>query len=213
MNIVSDVIDQYCLTHSTKPSSHCQAIDEYTRANVPHAMMVSGPLVGSFLGLMIRLTKARRVLEVGCFTGYSALAMAEQLPDGGEVITLDVNPETNAVARDYWAKSPHGGKIRSVLAPALDTMNKLNGPFDLVFIDADKKNYLNYLKKALELTSINGLIVADNCLWSGKVVDKSVDDEDTRALRQFNDWVAAQPTLRSTLVPIRDGLHVILKLG
>src|SRR5450631_3616699 len=115
MKLVSEDIEQYCLTHSTKPSAHCEAIDAYTRANVAVPQMVSGSLVGSFLGFLVQMTGARRILEVGCFTGYSALAMAEQLPDGGEVVTLDIDPETNAIAQGFWKKSPHGSKIRSIV--------------------------------------------------------------------------------------------------
>lgn len=216
MKLVSEDIEQYCLTHSTRPSAHCEAIDAYTKANVPISQMVTGPLVGSFLGFLIRLSGARRVLEVGCFTGYSALAMAEQLPEGGEVVTLDINPETMAIARGFWKQSPHGSRIHPIIGPALQTIQTLEAPFDLVFIDADKKNYLNYFRKALELTPINGLIVVDNVLWSGRVVDKSVDnfaDEDTRGIRELNDWVAARADLRCTLLPVRDGLLLVRKQG
>lgn len=211
MHLVSEDIHEYCLAHSTLPSKVCEEIHGYTREKVPMAQMVSGPLEGSFLGLLLQSIGAKRVLEIGTFTGYSALAMAERLPADGEVVTCDVNPETMRLAQSFWDKSPSGKKIKPMLGPALETLEKVTPGFDFVFIDADKENYLNYLKRALPLLKINGLIAADNTLWSGKVLESNPTDTMTAAIKAFNDWVKAQPDLISTLVPIRDGLLVIRK--
>jgi len=207
--LVSEDINRYCAEHSTTPSALCDELEAYTRANVAHANMVSGAQVASLLGFLIRMNGVKRILEVGTFTGYSALAMAENLPDGGELITLDVDPETNKLAKSYWAKSPHGRKIQSFVKPALETIRELKGEFDLVFIDADKTNYLNYLKAVLPKLSSKGIVVADNTLWSGKVLDRSDQSEQTNAIRAFNDFVRESPELQSTLLPVRDGLHLV----
>lgn len=211
MNFVSDDLNKYCENHSSVPSPACEDIAAHTRAHVPYAQMLTGPLEGSFLGLMVHVVNAKRILEIGTFTGYSALSMAERLPDDGEIITLDVNPETNEIARRFWAKSPHGKKITPILAPGLETLATLKGPFDLVFIDADKTNYLAYFQKALPLLSPRGLILVDNCLWSGRVLEKSPSDSDTQAIQKFNDYVKSQASLECTLLPLRDGVFVIRK--
>lgn len=210
--IVSEAINTYCAAHSTGPSSLCDELEQYTRANVAHANMVSGTQVASLLGFLIRMNGVKRVLEVGTYTGYSALAMAENLPDEGELVTLDVNPETNALAKSYWAKSPHGRKIRSYVKPALETIAELKGEFDLVFIDADKPNYLNYLKAVLPKLSSKGVVVADNTLWSGRILDGGDQTTETNAIRAFNDFVKNSPDLQSTLLPVRDGLHLVRRL-
>jgi len=209
--LVSDDINRYCAEHSSIPSALCAELESHTRAHVAHANMVSGAQVASLLGFLIRMNGVRRVLEIGTYTGYSALAMAENLPDDGELVTLDVNPETNALARSFWAKSPHGRKIRSMVKPALDAIAELKGEFDLVFIDADKGNYLNYLKAVLPKLSGKGLVVADNTLWSGRVLDSSDQTTDTQGIRSFNDFVHESEELQSTLLPVRDGLHLIRK--
>lgn len=209
MKFISEDIEQYCLSKSSQPSEICKEIHEYTLANVPVAQMVSGPLVGSFLGMMVRLLGAKNILEVGCYTGYSALAMAEQLPSDGKLITLDINAETQSIARSFWKKSPHGAKIDSRLGPASELMDEIEGPLDLVFIDADKRNYLTYLKKALARLATNGAIIADNCLWSGEVLNENATEADTRALQELNTWVHDHEELQGVLLPIRDGLFLI----
>jgi len=211
MGFVSEGIENYCGRKSTVPSRRCEAVLKHTVKRVPYSQMLIGPLEGSFLGFLVSLARAKRVLEIGCFTGYSALAMAERLPKTGRLITLDINPETNRIARKFWAKSPHGNKIRSVLGPALKTLTKLNGPFDLIFIDADKTNYLNYLKKGLPLLSPKGLIVVDNCLWGGEVLKKRTKDPDTRAIQRFNNYVKNRNDLEAVLLPVRDGVFLIQK--
>lgn len=211
ISVNSQEIVNYCCSKSTVPAETCQKLEKYTRENVEMSQMLVGPLEASFLGFLIRLNKARRVLEIGTFTGYSALAMAEQMPEGGELITLDICEETTKVAKEYWAQSKHGVKIRSMIGPAQQALLQLQGPIDLVFIDADKQGYLSYLKASLEMLSENGVVVLDNCLWSGKVIDEKEIDTSTVALREVTDWVKAQTNLYSTLLPVRDGILLVQK--
>jgi caffeoyl-CoA O-methyltransferase len=211
MNLVAPAIEAYCYQESSLPSPICQEIEAFTKSQVASPQMLSGPLVGSFLGLLVGVTGAKRVLEIGTFTGYSALAMAERLGTGGELITLDKNSETQTLARGFWYKSPHGNKIQALNGNASELLGELTGLFDLVFIDADKAGYLGYLKSALSKLSPRGVIVADNCLWSGRVLDLETSDLDTLALQQFNDYVASSKELENTLLPVRDGLNVIRK--
>jgi caffeoyl-CoA O-methyltransferase len=209
MSFVAKEIETYCQNHSHVPSSVCEEISKYTIANVPMSVMLCGPVVGSFLKTMITSVKAKRVLEVGTYTGYSALAMAESLPNEGELITLDINPETAAIAQSFWNQSPHGKKITQKVAPALESLNQLSGKFDFVFIDADKPGYLSYLNKILPMLSNQGMIVADNCLYGGEVLDPK--EKSPIALNEFNKWVTGQSNLQASLLPIRDGLMVISK--
>lgn len=209
--MVTEEIRLYCENHSTLPSAICAELESYTRQHVPNAGMLTGALVGSFLGMLVRLVQAKRILEIGTYTGYSALVMAEHLPTNGELITLDINTETNALAQSFWNKSPHGRKIQPLIGPALESIKTLRPEFDLIFIDADKTNYLNYLEQTLPLLSQTGLIVADNCLWSGKVLNKSIQDADTVAIRNFNTFISESSNLTAILVPLRDGLFLIRK--
>ncbi|MDP3980053.1 MAG: class I SAM-dependent methyltransferase [Chlamydiota bacterium] len=211
MLLTSVDIESYCTRKSSVPSKYCIAIAKYTRKYIPGSQMLIGPLEASLLGLLLRLIHARRVLEIGCFTGYSALAMAESLPKNGKLITLDINPETNLIARKFWNKSPHGKKIEAILGPALQSLKKIQGKFDLIFIDADKANYSNYFKESLKKLNTNGLIVIDNCLWSGRVLDKNAKDVDTKAIQKLNDSIKKQPFIHACLLPIRDGIFMIWK--
>lgn len=209
LSFVSDEITLYCEKHSTLPSDVCAALEKYTLQTESRSIMLTGPLVGSFLGFLVQQVEAKRILEIGTYTGYSALVMAERLPQDGQLVTLDIDPQTTQIAKMFWERSPHGKKIHPLLGPALNSLSQLKPGFDLVFIDADKPNYLAYLNESLSLLSPNGLIVVDNCLWSGRVLDSSVSDPDTIAIREFNAYVAKNPALVSTLVPLRDGLHLI----
>ena len=208
--IIDPKVDIYCKAKSTPPSKYCEAILKYTQAHVAIPQMLIGELEASFLRFLLQLVQAKRVLEIGCYTGYSALAMAEVLPKSGKVVTLDIDPVNTALARKFWAKSPDGRKIKLILGPARKTISTLKRKFDFVFIDADKVNYLHYLKFALSLLSKNGMIAVDNCLWGGEVVRKS-RDEQTIALQKFNDYVSDRKDLEVTLAPIRDGIFLIRK--
>jgi caffeoyl-CoA O-methyltransferase len=166
--------------------------------------MMVGPLEGSLLRLLVRLMAAKRVLEIGMFTGYSALAMAEALPEDGKLITCDVNPETSEIARRYFAESAHGHKIEIKLGPAKETLKALKGPFDLCFIDADKEGYDDYYDRALDLVRRGGLIVLDNMLRGGRVI--SPKDQEARTVAALNDRIQKDERVENVFLPIRDGV-------
>ena len=205
------VVD-YILSHSQKPSQRCEEIETYTKANFSSANMLSGPMVGSFLGFLVRLTSAKRILEIGTFTGYSALAMAEQMPDTGQVFTLEKDEKHAQVAQSFWKNSPHGKKIHLLFGDALEQLEKLEDSFELIFIDADKANYLSYLKACLnKLSAPPSCILVDNALWSGRVADVENKESSTQSIRALNEYVAKNPHLHGCLLPLRDGLFLIQK--
>ncbi|HEY8554251.1 MAG TPA: class I SAM-dependent methyltransferase, partial [Burkholderiales bacterium] len=183
----------------------------YTTRNCADAQMVVGPLEAALLQLLVRLSGARRVLEIGTFTGYSALAMAEALPPDGRLITCEIDPKHADIAERFFARSPHGKKIALRRGPALETLAALDGeaPFDLVFIDADKENYGNYYERALSLLRSGGLIVADNVLWYGKVLAPQAASD--RAMAHFNERVRSDTRVECVMLPLRDGVSVIRK--
>ena len=173
--------------------------------------MLVGPLEAAFLKTLIQAIGAKRVLEIGTFTGYSALAMAEALPEDGQVITCEIDPDTASMAHTFWDRSPHGKKIEVRIGPALDTLTTLTGLFDLVFIDADKINYIEYYLAGLELLSPRGVILIDNVLWSGDVLNATSQDPATAAIQELNGVVAADPRVVAVLLPLRDGVFMITR--
>lgn len=208
MNITPPEIEEYCVLHSTVPSETAREIQNYTKSNVHGSQMLIGEMEASVLKFLIGLGKVKTVVEFGTYTGYSALAMAESIPDDGKVFTIDINKETTTLAKSFWDKSPHGKKIHQILKPGLEAMKELTGKYDLVFIDADKNNYSNYLDWALEHLSENGLIVVDNTLWSGKVL-KSDGEKQTESIIAHNKKVKGLHGYVKTLLPIRDGMFLI----
>lgn len=173
--------------------------------------MLIGPLEAAVLKLLIRLSGARRVLEIGMFTGYSALSMAEALPADGRILSCDIDPQTTRIARDFFARSPHGAKIEPRLGPALATLAALRGEaFDFAFIDADKDNYIAYYEAILPLLRAGGLVVADNVLWSGRVLNPQKDSD--HALVAFNRHVHADARVEAAMLTVRDGLFLIRKI-
>ncbi len=212
MNITPQEIETYCVSHSSVPSETAKSLQEYTKSNVHGSQMLIGEMEASVLHFLISLGKVRTVVEFGTYTGYSALAMAEALPVDGEVITIDINKETTTLARSYWDKSPHGKKIRQILKSGLDATKELTGKYDLVFIDADKNNYSNYLDWAVEHLSPNGLIVVDNTLWSGKVLHPEAGDKQTESIVAHNLKAKSLPGFVKTLLPIRDGMFLLKRI-
>lgn len=210
-HLVSPEIEAYAQAYSRPESSVCRALREETQRTMEYAQMVVGPLEGAFLQMMTQLVGAKRVLEIGMFTGYSALCFAEALPVDGTVVTCEINEESAALARRHISQAPFGSKISIRMGPALDTMSTLTGPFDLIFIDADKMNYLNYYRRALDLLSPNGVILIDNVLWSGEVLKQPPPDDQTAAIQELNRTVAADPSVSAVLVTIRDGVLVVRK--
>lgn len=208
-SLLPDDIEQYCRDKSTPVTALLDELEAETHARVKDAHMLIGPTEGMFLQLLVKLAGARRVVEIGTFTGYSALIMAEGLPDDGQLITLDIDPEVVKIARTYWDRSPHGNKIQSVIGPALDSLEHIPPPVDLVFIDADKENNLAYWEACLPKLRPGGLIVTDNVLWSGRVLDP-VDTSDL-ALAEFNEQVRRDGRMDSVMLTVRDGLTVSMK--
>jgi caffeoyl-CoA O-methyltransferase len=171
--------------------------------------MLTGAVEGRFLELLVFATRARKVLEIGTFTGYSALAMAGALPRDGTLVTCELDPELSEVARRHFEASPHADLIELLVGPALETLRELSGPFDLVFVDADKENYVNYYEATLPLLADRGLLVVDNTLWSGDVVDDGEQGAAVQAIRAFNEHVRADSRVVCVVLTIRDGITVI----
>ncbi|HLZ36090.1 MAG TPA: class I SAM-dependent methyltransferase [Nitrospira sp.] len=211
--LVSAEIEAYAEAHSAPESGVCRALREETHRQMDCPQMVVGALEGAFLKVMAQVVQARRVLEIGMFTGYSALCFAETLPADGSVTTCEIDDASAALARQYFARSPHGCKIQIRMGPALDTMRELSGPFDLIFIDADKMNYVNYYRRAKDLISPDGVILIDNVLWGGDVLVQPPPDEKTAAIQELNRVVAADKGVTCVLVTIRDGVLVVRPKG
>jgi caffeoyl-CoA O-methyltransferase len=206
-------IHAYVLEHGTPPDDVQRAlIDETARLGGISLMQVA-PEQGAFMTLLARLVGARRAIEVGTFTGYSALAIARGLTDDGYLLCCDVSEEWTAVARRHWERAGVGHKIELRLAPALDTLRALPAQeaFDLAFIDADKRSYGQYYEELLTRLRPNGVILVDNTLWMGTVVDPSVTDDDTEAIRAFNDRVAADDRVDCVMLAVSDGLTLLRK--
>jgi caffeoyl-CoA O-methyltransferase len=211
--LVSAEIEAYAEAHSMVESEVCRTLRAETHRQMDCPQMVVGPLEGAFLKMMTQLVQAKRVLEIGMFTGYSALCFAEALPPDGTVTTCEIDEESAALARRYFARSSHGKKITVRMGPALETMRALRGPFDLIFVDADKQNYVNYYRRAKELLAPTGVILIDNVLWDGDVLLQPAPDERTAAIQEVNRVVASDPDVSAVLVTIRDGVLVIRKSG
>ncbi len=210
--LVSADIEAYAQAHSIPESDLCRALREETQRRMEAPQMIVGPLEGAFLKMMTQLVQATRVLEIGMFTGYSALCFAEALPVEGTVVTCEIDEESAAIARRYFSRSPIGKKIEVRMGPALETMRYLKGPFDLIFIDADKVNYVNYYRRALDLLSPQGVILIDNVLWDGDVLKQPPPDEKTAAIQELNRVVSSDPRVSAVLVTIRDGVLVIRRV-
>lgn len=210
--IVNPAIERYVHDHTRARPALLDELREYTLAHVPDSQMQVGPVEGAFLKMLVALMQARRVLEIGTFTGYSALCMAEALPPDGELITCDRDPEATRVARSFFDRSEHGGKIRIALGDALDTIRALPArpDFDLAFIDADKERYSAYYEEILPRLRRGGLVVADNTLWSGRVLDPN--SPNARAIVAFNDLVNQDPRVENVMLSVRDGVMLARKL-
>lgn len=209
ISLVDEKIEAYAAEHSAEEPEPLKRLFRETHEKMALPQMLTGRLEGAFLRLLVRMARARRVLEVGMFTGYSALMMAEGLPEDGRLITCEVDPKAEAMARRYFAESPHGRKIEIRMGPALETLKSLSGLFDLAFIDADKTNYPAYYELCLDLLRPGGVIAADNVLWSGRVLDPQ--DEETRAIAAFNERVCRDRRVDKALVTIRDGVMLAVK--
>src|SRR5262249_483928 len=209
MDIVPEPIDRHAQEHTTPPEPLLATLAQETRETLASPQMLTGTVEGRFLEMLVYASGARRVLELGTFSGYSALSMAAGLPPGGHIDTCEVDERHAEVALRYIAESPHADKITVHLGPGLETIERLDGDFDFVFIDADKPNYVNYYEAVLPRLSERGLIAADNTLWSGRVLDESDDDEGTRAIKSFDEHVKSDPRVTSVMLTVRDGVTLI----
>ena len=205
--MTSDGIERYCTEHSSGASALATELEQYTHAHCEDAHMLIGAWEGALLRMIVAMSGARRLLEIGTFTGYSALSMAEALPADGEIITCDVNAKTSAIAQRFFDRSPHGRKIEIRLGPALETVKALAGPFEVIFIDADKPSYPAYYEATLPLLAPRGVMAVDNVLRGGRVVDPH--DEGDRQVAAFNDLVQRDPRVTNVMLTVRDGITLI----
>lgn len=207
-------ISEYIIEHGTPPDEVQRWLIEETRTKVEAlAMMQISPEQGAFMQLFTRVIGARRAVEVGTFTGYSSLAIARGLVDGGRLLCCDVNEEYTAIAKEAWKRAGVDDRIELRIAPAIETLRSLptDEPIDLAFIDADKPSYASYYDELLPRLRTDGLILVDNTLWGGAVVDEKAQDENTVAIRAFNDMVAADERVEAAMLPLGDGVTFLRK--
>jgi caffeoyl-CoA O-methyltransferase len=207
--IVPDDIDAYAEAHTTPPPELLAELAEETKATLSSPQMLTGTVEGRFLEQLVSALQARRVLELGTYSGYSSLSMAAALPEGGHIDTCEVSEEHAAVAQRYIDRSPYADRITIHLGPALETIERLGGEWDFVFIDADKENYANYYEALLPRLAPTGLMAIDNTLWSGRVLDDADDSGATRAIRELNDRIAADDRVVAVQLTVRDGVTLI----
>jgi len=210
MDIISSEIEKYAERATCPESELVQELVEVSNENLEYVDMISGRVVGRLLAMLIKISGAKRVLEIGTFSGYSALSMAEALPEDGELITCEYNERYEKLARSFFSKSKHGHKITLKMGLALDTIEELDGSFDFVYLDADKVNYPGYYEKLVPMLKDNGLIVIDNVLWSGAVLKP--DDEKAKAIDELNEMIRKDERVEQVMLTVRDGLTLARKL-
>ena len=211
-----DALERYLDSHATPEDELMRELDRETHLRAVHPQMLSGHVQGRFLEMLVRMLRPCTVLEIGTFTGYSALSMAAGLDDDAVLHTIEVDDELSAISEPFFARSPHGSKIRTHIGSALNVAPALGMEFDMVFVDGDKREYPDYYRMLMgdrdgrPLVHSGSVIVADNVLWYGKVVEaESHRDPHTRALVEFNDMAVADPRVESVILPLRDGLNLI----
>ena len=209
MEFLDEKIEEYAFNHTSYEGNLLKRLEEETYEKLEIPQMTTGRIEARFLKLLARLVGAKRILEIGTFAGYSALSMAEALPEDGELITCEIDPEAIVFAKRYFDLSPHGKKIALLEGAALDSLKSISGPFDMAFIDADKENYSNYYEAILPMIRYGGLLAVDNVLWSGRVLDPK--DKSDKAIHQFNERVIQDKRVESVLLTVRDGLSCIIK--
>lgn len=210
MEFIDEALLRYCEAHSSPESELLSKLNRDTHLKIPQARMLSGHLQGRYLAMISKILRPAYVLEIGTYTGYSALCLAEGLLPEGKLISIDSNEETLKFASGYINQSPFAKQIELVCADALSFIPGLNQIFDLAFIDADKQNYANYFDLVLPKLRSGGVILADNVLWSGKVLDQAMD-KDTAALHAFNETYRKDDRVESLVLPIRDGISMFRK--
>ncbi|MDR0962229.1 MAG: O-methyltransferase [Mediterranea sp.] len=204
-------LDDYILQHIDEESDYLKALYRDTHLKLLYPRMASGHLQGRILKMLVRMMRPRRVLEIGTYSGYSALCMAEGLPNDGHLYTFEINDEQEEFTRPWLEGSPYADKITFYIGDALQLAPHLGETFDLTFIDGDKRKYTDYYEMALSLTTDGGFLIADNTLWDGHVIDPDMRDAQTMSIRTFNDTVKQDPRVEKVILPLRDGLTVIRK--
>lgn len=210
MDLVNAEIEQYAAEHSADPGELLRELEQYTYDNFEFAQMIVGRLEAALLRMLVRLTGAKRILEIGLFTGYSSLAMAQAMEAGGKIISCELEEKHAKVARSFFARSPVGDRIEIRMGRAIESLEDIDGPFDLAFLDADKESYPDYYDVVLPKLRPGGLIVADNVLWSGSVLDPKKETD--HALVVFNDKVHNDPRVENVLLTVRDGVMIARKV-
>lgn len=211
MDFLDAGIQNYIGAHTSPEPAVLKELSRETHANVLMPRMLSGHVQGRLLAMFSKMISPARILEIGTYTGYSAICMAEGLKEGGKLITIDINEELEEMARQFFLKAGVENKVKQIIGNALEIIPKLEETFDLVFIDADKVNYLNYFNLVIDKVSSGGFIIADNVLWSGKVVHKK-EDKDTQVMMNFNREIQNDTRVENVMLPVRDGLMLIRKL-
>jgi caffeoyl-CoA O-methyltransferase len=210
--MVAREAEEYAADHSSPMSPLLEEVEHFTLTRTPYPSMLTGRVQGRFLQLVVQLSAARNIVDIGTFTGYSALAMAEALPPDGKILTIEHNPEHAGIARDFFNRSAGRDKIILCLGEALDILKSLpDGQTDLVFIDADKRNYSTYYEESMRILRNGGLILADNALWYGRIFNPQ--DDDSRAMAAFNERVNADGRAEKLFLTIRDGIYLVRKKG
>lgn len=212
MEFIDQALNEYAEKHTSKETALLNKINRETNLEVLRPRMLSGHLQGRMLAAISKMIRPNYILEIGTYTGYSALCLAEGLNDSGQLITLEANAELEDRVNEYFSESARAGQLKMMIGDANQLIPALEGGMDLVFIDADKVNYLNYYKLVLDKVTPGGFILADNVLWSGKVVEQpDPDDLDTQALIEFNRFVQEDDRVENVLLPVRDGIMLIRK--
>src|SRR5690606_5754483 len=213
MDILSQELENYLAQHSTAETDLLKKLEKETFQKTTQPQMLSGGYQGRLLSLISKLIRPNRVLEIGTFTGYATLCLAEGLSKDGKIITIDRNEELMYLPKKYFAESDYSQQIEFRIGNAMDVLDELDEKFDLIFIDADKSNYINYYEKVLEKMNPGGVILADNVLWYGKVLQETkANDKDTKILKEFNELTAKDPRVESIILPVRDGISLIRKI-
>lgn len=209
MDFLPEKIEDYVVNHTQKEPEHLQRLNKETWQKILNPRMLSGGYQGRVLSMISKLIQPKIILEIGTYTGYSALCLAEGLQKNGTLFTIDKNEELEAFSKKYFDQSPYNRQIKQLVGNALDIIPTLNQKFDLIFIDADKENYSRYFNMIIGKMNSGGVILSDNVLWSGKVVEKiEPSDKDTKALVEFNKMLNNDDRIETVLLPIRDGLSI-----
>ncbi|MFN2457421.1 MAG: O-methyltransferase [Chitinophagaceae bacterium] len=212
MDIVNLLAQQYAEKYTTLEDELLKEVGDFTRANHPQAQMLSGHLQGKLLQMISCMLQPERILEIGTFTGYSALCFAEGLAQNGRLHTIEIREEDAATAKRFFLRSKYSDQIILHIGDALRVIEELNDTWDLVFIDADKEGYINYFNQVLPKVRKNGFILADNVLFHGQVLEKKIKGKNAKAIQAFNDYIQTRENVEKVMLPVRDGLYLIRKL-